>query len=180
MRPPQPPTVTKSLFANYLRLLESMPFLSSGFVYIWPSQRLHRVFGAISGQDATDFEPGSQKNCTFPKTSSIGWEAKTLGAKRRISSSEIATVPGMLLVRCSDPSSGQRRCSGFEWPLQGKVRGVLPGMLVLEVEATGLLLKSSLRARISFTAHSDISCHIGAQTRSVCVHSIAWSNVKQM
>src|SRR5258708_30467631 len=25
---------------------------------------------------------------------SIGWEAKTLGAKRRISSSEIATVPG--------------------------------------------------------------------------------------
>jgi hypothetical protein len=65
---------------------------------------------------------------------------------------------------------------GFEWPLQGKVRGVLSGMLVLEVEATGLLLKISLRARISFTAHSDISCHIGAQTRSVCVNFIAWSN----
>ena len=28
------------------------------------------------------------------ETPSIGWEAKTLGAKRRISSSEIATVPG--------------------------------------------------------------------------------------
>jgi hypothetical protein len=28
------------------------------------------------------------------ETSSIGWQAKTLGAKRRISSSEIATVPG--------------------------------------------------------------------------------------
>jgi hypothetical protein len=27
-------------------------------------------------------------------TPSIGWEAKTLGAKRRISSSEIVTVPG--------------------------------------------------------------------------------------
>jgi hypothetical protein len=27
------------------------------------------------------------------ETPSIGWEAKTLGAKRRISSSEIATVP---------------------------------------------------------------------------------------
>jgi hypothetical protein len=26
----------------------------------------------------------------------FGWEAKTLGAKRRISSSEIATVPGTL------------------------------------------------------------------------------------
>jgi Pyridine nucleotide-disulphide oxidoreductase len=32
------------------------------------------------------------------RTPSIGWEAKTLGAKRRISSSEIATVPGTLLV----------------------------------------------------------------------------------
>jgi hypothetical protein len=30
------------------------------------------------------------------ETPSIGWEAKTLGAKRRISSSEIATVPGAL------------------------------------------------------------------------------------
>jgi hypothetical protein len=30
------------------------------------------------------------------ETPSIGWEAKTLGAKRRISSSEIATVPGTL------------------------------------------------------------------------------------
>ena len=30
----------------------------------------------------------------LPETPSIGWEAKTLGAKRRISSSEIATVPG--------------------------------------------------------------------------------------
>ena len=29
----------------------------------------------------------------LPETPSIGWEAKTLGAKRRISSSEIATVP---------------------------------------------------------------------------------------
>jgi hypothetical protein len=28
------------------------------------------------------------------ETPSIGWEAKTLGAKRRISSSEIAAVPG--------------------------------------------------------------------------------------
>jgi hypothetical protein len=28
------------------------------------------------------------------ETPAIGWEAKTLGAKRRISSSEIATVPG--------------------------------------------------------------------------------------
>jgi hypothetical protein len=28
------------------------------------------------------------------ETPSMGWEAKTLGAKRRISSSEIATVPG--------------------------------------------------------------------------------------
>jgi hypothetical protein len=28
------------------------------------------------------------------ETPSIGWEAKTLGAKRRISMSEIATVPG--------------------------------------------------------------------------------------
>ena len=28
------------------------------------------------------------------ETPSIGWQAKTLGAKRRISSSEIATVPG--------------------------------------------------------------------------------------
>jgi hypothetical protein len=28
------------------------------------------------------------------ETPSIGWEAKTLGAKRRILSSEIATVPG--------------------------------------------------------------------------------------
>jgi hypothetical protein len=28
------------------------------------------------------------------ETPSIGWEAKTLGAKRRNSSSEIATVPG--------------------------------------------------------------------------------------
>jgi len=28
------------------------------------------------------------------ETPSIGWEAKTLGAKRRISSSEIASVPG--------------------------------------------------------------------------------------
>jgi hypothetical protein len=28
------------------------------------------------------------------ETPSIGWEAKTLGAKRRISLSEIATVPG--------------------------------------------------------------------------------------
>jgi hypothetical protein len=28
------------------------------------------------------------------ETPSIGWEAKTLGAERRISSSEIATVPG--------------------------------------------------------------------------------------
>jgi hypothetical protein len=28
------------------------------------------------------------------ETPSIGWEAKTLGAKRRISSSEIATAPG--------------------------------------------------------------------------------------
>jgi len=47
------------------------------------------------------------------ETPSIGWEAKTLGAKRRISSSEIATVPGaavsgvlMLvdwLVGCSEP-----------------------------------------------------------------------------
>ena len=32
------------------------------------------------------------------ETPSIGWEAKTLGAKRRISSSEIATVPGTLDV----------------------------------------------------------------------------------
>ena len=30
------------------------------------------------------------------ETPSMGWEAKTLGAKRRISSSEIATVPGTL------------------------------------------------------------------------------------
>ncbi|MFY9986274.1 MAG: hypothetical protein WAK31_16030 [Chthoniobacterales bacterium] len=30
------------------------------------------------------------------ETPSIGWEAKTLGAKRRISSSEIATVPGVV------------------------------------------------------------------------------------
>jgi hypothetical protein len=30
----------------------------------------------------------------FSETPSIGWEAKTLGAKRRISSSEIAIVPG--------------------------------------------------------------------------------------
>jgi len=30
------------------------------------------------------------------ETPSIGWEAKTLGAKRRISSSEIAAVPGTL------------------------------------------------------------------------------------
>jgi hypothetical protein len=30
------------------------------------------------------------------ETPSIAWEAKTLGAKRRISSSEIATVPGTL------------------------------------------------------------------------------------
>jgi hypothetical protein len=30
------------------------------------------------------------------ETPSIGWEAETLGAKRRISSSEIATVPGTL------------------------------------------------------------------------------------
>jgi hypothetical protein len=30
------------------------------------------------------------------ETPSIGWEAKTLGAKQRISSSEIATVPGTL------------------------------------------------------------------------------------
>jgi hypothetical protein len=30
------------------------------------------------------------------ETPSIGWEAKTLGAKRRISSSEIVTVPGAL------------------------------------------------------------------------------------
>src|SRR5580700_4528786 len=53
------------------------------------------------------------------ETPSIGWEAKTLGAKRRISSSEIATVPGTLdlvellfsavlmlvdwLVGCSEP-----------------------------------------------------------------------------
>jgi hypothetical protein len=28
------------------------------------------------------------------ETPSMGWEAKTLGARRRISSSEIATVPG--------------------------------------------------------------------------------------
>ena len=32
----------------------------------------------------------------FSETLSIGWEAKTLGAKRRISSSEIATVPGTI------------------------------------------------------------------------------------
>ena len=32
------------------------------------------------------------------ETPSIGWEAKTLGAKRRISSSEIATVPGTLVL----------------------------------------------------------------------------------
>src|SRR5258708_19685230 len=32
------------------------------------------------------------------ETASIGWEAKTLGAKRRISSSEIATVPGTLVL----------------------------------------------------------------------------------
>jgi hypothetical protein len=32
----------------------------------------------------------------FSETPSIGWEAKTLGAKRRISSSEIAAVPGTL------------------------------------------------------------------------------------
>ena len=32
----------------------------------------------------------------FSETPSIGWEAKTLGAKRRISSSEIATVPGTI------------------------------------------------------------------------------------
>jgi hypothetical protein len=32
------------------------------------------------------------------QTPSIVWEAKTLGAKRRVSSSEIATVPGTLLV----------------------------------------------------------------------------------
>jgi hypothetical protein len=53
------------------------------------------------------------------ETPSIGWEAKTLGAKRRISSSEIATVPGTVdlvellfsavimlvdwLVGCSEP-----------------------------------------------------------------------------
>ena len=53
------------------------------------------------------------------ETPSMGWEAKTLGAKRRISSSEIATVPGTLdlvelwfsavlmlvdwLVGCSEP-----------------------------------------------------------------------------
>src|SRR5580704_14700711 len=53
------------------------------------------------------------------ETPSIGWEAKTLGANRRISSSEIATVPGTLdlvellfnavlmlvdwLVGCSEP-----------------------------------------------------------------------------
>src|ERR1700739_552300 len=53
------------------------------------------------------------------ETPSIGWEAKTLGAKRRISSSEIATVPGTIdlwglffssvlmfvdwLVGCSEP-----------------------------------------------------------------------------
>jgi hypothetical protein len=30
------------------------------------------------------------------ETPSIGWEAKTLGAKRRVWSSEIATVPGTL------------------------------------------------------------------------------------
>jgi hypothetical protein len=30
----------------------------------------------------------------FSETPSIGWEAKTLGAKRRISSSEISTAPG--------------------------------------------------------------------------------------
>jgi len=53
------------------------------------------------------------------ETPAIGWEAKTLGAKRRTSSSEIATVPGTLdlvellfsailmlvdwLVGCSEP-----------------------------------------------------------------------------
>ena len=53
------------------------------------------------------------------ETPSIGWEAKTLGAKRRNSSSEIATVPGTVdlvgllfsavlmlvawLVGCSEP-----------------------------------------------------------------------------
>ena len=53
------------------------------------------------------------------ETPSIGWEAKTLGAKRRNSSSEIATVPGAIdlvellfsavlmlvdwLVGCSEP-----------------------------------------------------------------------------
>jgi hypothetical protein len=47
------------------------------------------------------------------ETPSMGWEAKTLGAKRRNSSSEIATVPGTVvsaifmlvdwLVGCSEP-----------------------------------------------------------------------------
>jgi hypothetical protein len=56
------------------------------------------------------------------ETPSIGWEAKTLGAKRRNSSSEIATVPGTIdlvellfsavlmlvdwLVGCSEPQHG--------------------------------------------------------------------------
>src|ERR1700752_962384 len=47
------------------------------------------------------------------ETPSIGWETKTLGAKRRNSSSEIATVPGTVvsailmlvdwLVGCNEP-----------------------------------------------------------------------------
>ena len=37
---------------------------------------------------------GSRKKTVPSETPSIGWEAKTLGAKRRNSSSEIATVPG--------------------------------------------------------------------------------------
>ena len=39
---------------------------------------------------------GRRKKLYLSETPSIGWEAKTLGAKRRISSSEIATVPGTL------------------------------------------------------------------------------------
>jgi hypothetical protein len=39
---------------------------------------------------------GVGRKLYLSETPSIGWEAKTLGAKRRISSSEIATVPGTL------------------------------------------------------------------------------------
>ena len=57
---------------------------------------LDSTYGDPAGFLHTPQDRGSGRKLYLSETPSIGWEAKTLGASERISSSEIATAPRRL------------------------------------------------------------------------------------